>query len=100
MSKTYEQMVTEDRRLVILHVLMNSTGYECNAFLLERMLETSGHRVSYDRLVGDLAWLKEQQLIDTSEVGTVTIARLLTRGQDVARGTTVVPGVQRPRAGF
>jgi hypothetical protein len=100
MTKTFEQMVTEDRRLVILHLLMNSTAYEANAFLLERALETSGHRVSYDRLLVDLSWLKEQELIDASELGTVTIARLLTRGQDVARGVTTVPGVQRPRAGF
>lgn len=91
--------LTEDRRLVILRVLLESAGYTANEYLLHSMAERLGHVVSADRIQTDLAWLKEQSLIAVDEVAGVRIAKLLTRGEDVARGRIEVPGVKRPRAG-
>lgn len=97
MKQNYEQHQTEDRRLVILRVLADSTAYQSNEFLLESMLDDMGHSVSNDRLRGDLAWLAEQELITKQAVAGVTIAKLTTRGFDVARGRSQTPGVKRPR---
>lgn len=97
MKQTFEAHQTEDRRLVLLRVLADSTGYQTNEFLLESMLDEMGHTVSNDRLRSDLAWLTEQQLITQQAVGGVTIAKLTARGFDVARGRAQVPGVKRPR---
>ena len=91
--------LAEDRRLVILRVLLESAAYTANEYLLHSMVERLGHVVSSDRIVTDLAWLSEQGLISVDEVAGVRIARLLARGEDVARGRAEVPGVKRPRAG-
>ena len=91
--------LTEDRRLVILRVLLESAGYTANEYLLQSMVERLGHVVSADRVRTDLDWLKEQGLIAVDDVAGVLIARLLERGQDVALGRVVVRGIKRPRAG-
>lgn len=90
--------LAEDRRLVILRILLESSAYTANEYLLHSMVERLGHVVSTDRLHTDLAWLKEQDLVGVDEVAGVHIAKLLQRGEDAARGRTVVPGVKRPRA--
>lgn len=91
--------LAEDRRLVILRVLLESAAYTANEYLLHSMVERFGHVVSSDRIVTDLSWLGEQGLISVDDVAGVRIARLLARGEDVARGRVEVPGVKRPRAG-
>lgn len=99
MKKTYEEMQTEDRRLVILRCLMSAALYRANALLITRYCDAIGHTVSRDRLEQDIAWLSEQGLV-VRELGDVTVATLTTRGLDVAQGRTEVPGVQRPQPGF
>ena len=91
--------LTEDRRLVILRVLLQSAAYTANEYLLQSMAERLGHVVSGDRIRTDLTWLKEQDLISVDAVADVFIAKLLARGEDAARGRIEVPGVKRPRAG-
>lgn len=90
--------LAEDRMLVILRVLLQSAGYTANEYLLHSMVERLGHIVSADRIRTDLTILKEKDLIAVDDVADVLIAKLLTRGEDVARGRLVVPGVKRPRA--
>lgn len=99
MSNTYSAHVTEDRRLVILRLLLDSAAYTANEYILQTMTERLGHVVSADLVRTDLAWLQEQGLIKIDQVADVQIAHLLVRGEDVARGRIEVPGVKRPRAG-
>ena len=77
--------------------LANSPGYSANEYSIEAVLEDMGHPVSHDLLRGEIAWLAEQQLISTSQVGGVTIAKITQRGLDIARGKAMHPDVQRPR---
>lgn len=98
MSTSYPALVTEDRRLVILRVLLDSVAYTANEYILQTMVERFGHVVSADLLRTDLAWLQEQLLLDIEQVADVRIARLNGRGEDAARGRVQVPGVKRPRA--
>jgi hypothetical protein len=96
----FAQVQTEDRRLSLLLVLSESTGYQANAFLLQTAIGSIyGHNVSADQVRTDLAWLAEQGLLQTATTGDVTMATLLTRGVDVAAGRAVVPGVKRPLPG-
>lgn len=99
MSTTYLDAVAKDRRLVVLRLLLDSAGYTANEYILQTMLERFGHVVSADLLRTELSWLTEQQLITVDEVSDVQIARLTARGEEVARGRAVNPGVKRPRAG-
>ena len=85
-----------DRRLVALHLLVNSAGYAANEYLIEAGLGDQGHVVSNDQVRGELSWLAEQGLITTDNVGGVTVAKLTRRGHDVAHGKAHVPGVKRP----
>lgn len=94
----FAQHLAEDRRLVILRVLLESAGFTANEYILQSMVERFGHVVSGDRIRSDLAWLVEQSLITVEDVGPVQIARLVARGEDVARGRSTVPGVKRPSA--
>lgn len=95
----YSAHVAQDRRLVILRVLLESAAYKANEYILQAMAERLGHSVSADLMRTDLAWLQEQSLVAVDLVADVRIARLLARGEDVARGRIEVPGVKRPRAG-
>lgn len=93
----FDEVETQDRRLVLLRGLENAAQYRANAYLLRRFAESVGHTASADRLEQDIAWLAEQGLVDRQVAGGVTVATLTTRGLDVATGAATVPGVQRPR---
>ncbi len=93
---TFAERIAQDRRLVILRLLERTSGYSANESLLDLALEDFGHRSSGDQVRGDLAWLAEQQLVITEEIGGITIAIATRRGLDVARGKAIVPGVRRP----
>ena len=96
MTRSYENHLSQDRRLVILRMLADSMGYQANAYTIEAVLSDMGHTVSGDQVQTELAWLAEQGLLTMSKVAGVTIAKITQRGADVARGKTVVPGVKRP----
>ena len=98
--KSYADFEAEDRRLVLLRALQHAAQYRTNAFLLRRYCESVGHTVSADRLENDLAWLKEQGLIELQSPQGISVATLTTRGLDVATGATTAPGVQRLQPGF
>lgn len=89
--------LTEDRRLSLLLVLLQTPGYSANAFLLRDAVgEIYGHNASIDQVKGDLAWLAEQGLVTARQVGEVTLATMTARGADVAAGRAHVPGVKKP----
>lgn len=94
---TFQQTVTEDRRLSLLLVLAETPGYRANAFLLrDAIAGIYGHSASIDQVKTDLAWLAEQDLASTHTTGDVVMATMTTRGADVAAGRAHVPGVKRP----
>jgi hypothetical protein len=93
---SFEDLVTEDMRLVILKALYEDADYSHNEHVIKSALGLLGHKVSSDRVRTELAWLKEQALVETREVSGVIIAKLTRRGADVAQGRTTVPGVKRP----
>lgn len=100
MTKTFSQHLTEDRRLSILLILLQSTAYSANEHLMRMGLDGIGHRVSLDTLRADLVWLEEQGALHVKEVQQIYVATLTARGQDVAEGRAVIPGIKKPQAGF
>lgn len=95
----FAQLLSADRRLVILRLLSAAPEYTANAFVLRPGLEAVGHAMSADQLATELAWLAEQGLVELEAVAGVTVARLTARGADVAAGRVVTPGVKRPEPG-
>ena len=93
----FREALAEDRRLSLLLVLAETPGYSANAFLLQQAIaDIYGHSVSIDQVRTDLAWLAEQGLLSVRTVGDVILAKLATRGADVAAGRAEQPGVKRP----
>ncbi len=89
-------IITADIRLAILRGLSEDLDYSLNEAILQRMLSALGHGISADRLRSELAWLEEQRLVTTEIESGILVARLTTRGEDVAQGRARVPGVARP----
>lgn len=97
MSKKFAEHMREDRRLQILLCLVEGANYSASHYLLRHCLDGFGHESSMDTLKGDIAWLEEAGLVDTSEFEGATVVRLTQRGLDVAQNRAQHPGVKRPQ---
>ncbi len=97
-SPRFAERAAEDLRLVLLSLLAASRGWRANESLLKMACADRGHTISRDRLRTELAWLAEQGLAETDEIGGVMIAGLTERGADAASGAALIPGVRRPPA--
>lgn len=95
---SFKDLLKADQRLVILRSLEEMPAYEANESILDTCLESYGHNITRDVVRTHLAWLEEQGLISIREMSECQIAKLTGRGQDVATGQAIVPGVKRPRA--
>jgi Fe2+ or Zn2+ uptake regulation protein len=97
---SWDSHLAEDRRLAVLRFLDAAPAYAANESLLHEAMERVGHVVGRDTIRTDLSWLAEQGLLKLRTIAdTLSVATITGRGQDVARGRAVVPGVKRPRAG-
>lgn len=83
-------------RLTILRVLSEAPSCSANDSLLKSACADLGLAATRDQVRTELAWLSEQRLVSTHPVGELVVATITERGQDVAGGAAVVPGVQRP----
>lgn len=98
MSKDFAQHLRQDQRLVLLRVLSEMPSYRANSSVLSNLLHQLGHTMTRDQVKTELRWLAEQGLLTLEEAGSVIVATLEERGQDVAEGRARVDGIQRPRA--
>lgn len=95
---SFAEYLRRDVRLVALRVLSETPGFRANSSVLFNLLDQFGHAVTRDQVKTELRWLAEQGLVEVDEAGSVLVAKLTERGQDVAEGRAVVDGVARPRA--
>ncbi len=89
---TLQDRITHARRLRILQLLAESPGYEASQELLYQALENA----SMTAVSSDLSWLTECGLTTRRAISELALARLTTRGMDVAHGRERVDGVARP----
>lgn len=93
----FADVVVADIRLVVLKTLAEDQGYSMNESVLQEVLGMFGHTCSRDRVKTELRWLEEQGLVTLAEVVGVLVAKVTSRGVDVATGAARVDGVKRPR---
>lgn len=99
MSPTpFARFLREDMRLVLLRLLDEMPGYTANSSTLAGALADFGFAASRDQIKTELHWLADQGALELTEVGPVLVAKLVERGQDVAKGRATIPGVKRPGA--
>lgn len=96
---SYREMVMADLRLLVLRILAEAPGYECNSSVMQMMLQNCGHAVSRDLLHTEIAWLVEQGLLTQRVIINIHVATLSVRGLDVANGRATLPGVRKPEPG-
>lgn len=97
--KTFVERLREDRRLVLLRLLSEQPGYRANSSNLHAGLHALAVPASRDDVTTDLHWLCDQSLVlleSVPEVPDLVIASITSRGDDVAKGRVIVPGVRRP----
>lgn len=95
---SFSDYLRKDVRLVVLRILCEMPSYRANSSVIATVLHQFGHAVTRDQVKTELRWLAEQGLVDLDEAGSVLVATLTERGQDVAEGRAVVDGIARPRA--
>lgn len=86
-------------RLKMLQMLAQANGYSMNHELLQNALGAVGIRATGDQVRAELSWLEQVTTVKLMDVGTLVVAELTERGLDVARGLSVLRGVDRPVPG-
>ncbi|MDO5648849.1 hypothetical protein [Paracoccus sp. (in: a-proteobacteria)] len=94
---SYAEDVSRHRRLAILRHLAEVQEYVSNASVLQDVLVRLGLPVSYDALMTELHWLREQNMVSFDPDAMFVVVMATRRGVDMAKGLATHPGVQRPR---
>ncbi|WP_028008651.1 VpaChn25_0724 family phage protein [Solimonas flava] len=93
---SYRETFAEHVRLCILRLLSEAVGsYEANNSIIADAVCHFGLNASRDFVNTQLTWLDEQGLLKLRTVTPLlSVAKLTTRGFDVAAGRAHVPGVK------
>lgn len=84
-------------RLAILRLLDEQPGYCANDSVLHDAVNAVGLAVTRAQTRGHVEWLQEQRLVTYQAAGSgLLVVTLSERGSDVAKGRSVIAGVQRP----
>ncbi|WP_304616962.1 VpaChn25_0724 family phage protein [Paracoccus sp. (in: a-proteobacteria)] len=94
---SYAEDVSRHRRLAVLRHLAEVPEYVSNASILQDVLARLGLPLSFDALVTELSWLREQGFVECDPGAAFIVVTGTRRGVDLARGLSSHPGVQRPR---
>ena len=94
----YKEVSLHDQRLVILRHLVDANG-SANDSVLNKVLDSYGHKISRQQVKTHLFWLEEQNLVEIDSVMSTDVATITSHGVDVAQGRARVPGVGVPRLG-
>lgn len=98
-SKTFAEMLIEDRRLALLRVLIDAPSMSMNSSNLDSWLRHIHITGTRGDTIAALRWLHDQALVALTpvpEVDSLYICTLTAAGLDVARGQMLHPGVARP----
>lgn len=95
-SETLTEELRRDRRLRILQTLTEIPGGMTNEAVLKNSALAFGHLVSSDLIRTELCWMAEQGLLSIRSERDLYVATLTDRGQDVASGAAIQPGVSTP----
>lgn len=94
--KPFDERFREDRRLLLLRLLAESSTLRSNSSIMHTSLYAMGLTASRDEVRADLSWLAEMGLVRLEDaMAHIDVVSLTPRGHDVARGSTYVPGVSR-----
>ena len=93
---SYQEHFAKHLRISLLRLLNEAPSCRANSSILASAVQSLGLTATRDQVKMELAWLTEQRLLTTEDLGDLLGATLTERGCDGAEGRAVVPGVQRP----
>lgn len=93
----YVETLKKHRRLAILEHLEGSAEYTSNATILQHVLDARGLTCSYDQVVTELTWLKDQGFVTLAHEKEFAVASATIAGAEIARGVSTHPEIQRPK---
>lgn len=92
----YAETIRRHRRIAILRHLEGCAEYTSNASILQSVLAGVGVTSTRDQVVTELAWLREQGLVDCDDRADFVVVMATLRGVEIARGIATHPQIQRP----
>lgn len=96
---SFDRIVREEARLIILKALAAEVNSRLNSELLRLSLESFGIARTRDWVHAELGYLQDIGAVTLTEAGTVRIAALTQRGMDHVMRTIAIDGVKRPSIG-
>lgn len=93
---TLAELAAEDQRRCIVELLAQDRAYSHNINIVRAALAQLGHDLRIDRVAALLEWLAAAGLVEIASEGPPLVARLTSRGLDLAERRTVVRGVALP----
>lgn len=99
MTKTMEDLIREQARLIILKALAQQVDERLNSDLILPELERFGIRKPREWLHGEMDWLHEMGAVSVQQVGSLRVATLSDKGARHLDRSVNIEGVQRPSRG-
>ncbi|WP_428527131.1 hypothetical protein [Roseibium sp.] len=93
---SYQDIVAEDCRLVILKALAKEPDHRLNETVLTRVLEQFGHLKSREYVRTQIRKLEELGAVKVAVAGSVLVPQLLQAGLDHVQRRAFIEGVGRP----
>jgi hypothetical protein len=93
---SYDQIVRQEARLVILKALAEQPDSRLNSALLVATLDAYGIARSRDWVHEELRWLADLGAVRVADAGTVRVAALLAKGLEHVERRIIIEGVKRP----
>jgi len=92
----YADHIRRHRRLAILRHLEACSEYTSNVSILADVLRGLGVQSTRSQVITELAWLKDNGFVMTTDHGDFVIATATVSGAEIARGLSTHPEIQRP----
>lgn len=93
---SYQNIVAEDCRLVILKALAKEPDNRLNETILTKVLEQFGHMKSREYVRTQIRKLEELGAVRVAEVGSVLVPQLLQTGLDHIERRALIEGIGLP----
>lgn len=93
---SFDRIVREEARLVILRTLAEQPDGRLNSALLASALEGYGITRSRDWVHEEMRWLAEIGAVKVADAGSVRVATLLAKGRDHCERRIRIEGVKAP----
>jgi len=91
----FAQLEKEDRRLVVLRMLLLESNKQLNASFIQRGLAIFGHIVERQVLNAELHWLAALGAVTIQSINRMLLATLTTYGIALVHGSANAAGVKR-----